>query len=123
MNRLKLHKKGGRERIEEWKGDSIRLELDGDGKQKRRSVTIYVDSIRHSAAGRLAALEAARFNRPGERGLTHSEKELYETELDEGPITLAHGSPVHLGPGEFEMRPDTFNKHRLDIRGLSHVES
>lgn len=34
----------------------MRLELDGDGKQKRRSVTIYVDSIRHSAAGRLAAL-------------------------------------------------------------------
>jgi hypothetical protein len=34
----------------------MRLELDGDGKQKRRSVTIYVDSIRHSAAGRPAAL-------------------------------------------------------------------
>ncbi len=44
MNRLKLHKKGGRERIEEWKGDAMRLELNGDGKQKRRSVTIYVDS-------------------------------------------------------------------------------
>jgi hypothetical protein len=57
LNRLKLHKKGGRERIEEWKGDSMRLQLDGYGKQKRRSVTIYVDSIRHSAA--------ARFNRPG----------------------------------------------------------
>jgi hypothetical protein len=56
LNRLKLHKKGGRERIKEWKGDSMRLELDGDGKQKRRSVTIYVDSIRHSAAGRPAAL-------------------------------------------------------------------
>jgi hypothetical protein len=39
-----LHKKGGRERIEEWKGDAMRLELNGDGKQKRRSVTIYVDS-------------------------------------------------------------------------------
>ncbi len=44
MNRLKLHKKGGRERIKEWKGDSMRLELDGDGKQKRRSVTIYTST-------------------------------------------------------------------------------
>jgi hypothetical protein len=81
-------------------------------------VTIYVDS-RPAALRPLVSIDLEKQDwRIEKRNYTSC-----EMELDEGPITPAHGSPVHLGPGEFEMRPDTFNKHRLDVRGLSHVES
>ena len=48
----------------------------------------------------------------------------YEMELGQAPITPnSNPSPVWSTlDREFQIKPDTFNKHRLDIRGLSHVK-
>jgi hypothetical protein len=45
-------------------------------------------------------------------------------ELGQAPITPnSNPSPVWSTlDREFQIKPDTFNKHRLDIRGLSHVK-
>lgn len=77
---------------------------------------LYGDSIRHSSAARVVQSEAARFN-GRERTRKREEKatQRNETELDDGPVAST------FGPAQLEMRLDTFNKHRLDIKGLSPV--